>query len=133
MPRTRTSWVAAALLNGLALVFWAAPAPAQDRRHYVVLGVFEERWQALDFIGDGCLPDAGYRVRVVDGGAFEGGTSGTWVVVTGPVRGLERAEDIRDRLTEFAKQTGDEKHQPAPLLKRLADAGKGFGSLAKDS
>ena len=33
---------------------------------------------------------------------------------------------IRDRLTEFAKQAGDPKHEPAPLLKRLADEGKGF-------
>jgi 3-hydroxyacyl-CoA dehydrogenase len=36
---------------------------------------------------------------------------------------------IRDRLMEFAKQTGDAKHEPASLLKRLADDGKGFGSL----
>jgi 3-hydroxyacyl-CoA dehydrogenase len=40
---------------------------------------------------------------------------------------------IRDRLTEFAKQTGDAKHEPAPLLKRLADEGRGFGSLGKDN
>jgi 3-hydroxyacyl-CoA dehydrogenase len=40
---------------------------------------------------------------------------------------------IRDRLTEFAKQTGDPKHEPAPLLKRLADEARGFGSLTKDS
>ena len=33
---------------------------------------------------------------------------------------------IRDRLMEFAKQTGDTKHEPAPLLKRLADEGKRF-------
>jgi 3-hydroxyacyl-CoA dehydrogenase len=37
---------------------------------------------------------------------------------------------IRDRLMEFARQTGDTKHKPAPLLKRLADEGKGFGSLS---
>jgi 3-hydroxyacyl-CoA dehydrogenase len=36
---------------------------------------------------------------------------------------------IRDRLTEFASQTGDRKHEPAALLKRLADEGRGFGSL----
>ncbi len=40
---------------------------------------------------------------------------------------------IRDRLIEFAKQAGDAKHEPAPLLKRLADEGRGFGSLGKDS
>jgi 3-hydroxyacyl-CoA dehydrogenase len=39
---------------------------------------------------------------------------------------------IRDRLTKFAKQTGDSKQAPAPLLKRLADEGRGFGSLGKD-
>lgn len=39
---------------------------------------------------------------------------------------------IRDRLTEFAKQTGDKKHEPAPLLVKLAAEGRGFGSLAKD-
>ena len=38
--------------------------------------------------------------------------------------------DIRDRLTEFAKQSGDKKHEPAPLLVRLANDGKGFGSLS---
>ncbi|MGE3990805.1 3-hydroxyacyl-CoA dehydrogenase NAD-binding domain-containing protein [Pseudorhodoplanes sp.] len=37
---------------------------------------------------------------------------------------------IRDRLTEFARQAGDPKHEPAPLLKRLANEGKGFGSLS---
>jgi 3-hydroxyacyl-CoA dehydrogenase len=40
---------------------------------------------------------------------------------------------IRDRLAEFAKQTGDQKHEPAPLLKRLADEGRGFGSIGKDN
>ncbi len=39
---------------------------------------------------------------------------------------------IRDRLKEFAKQTGDTKHEPAPLLVKLANEGKGFGSLGKD-
>jgi 3-hydroxyacyl-CoA dehydrogenase len=38
---------------------------------------------------------------------------------------------VRDRLTEFAKQTGDARHQPAPLLSKLAAQGQGFGSLAK--
>ena len=38
---------------------------------------------------------------------------------------------IRDRLGEFAKQTGDKRHEPAPLLARLAGEGKGFGSLPK--
>jgi 3-hydroxyacyl-CoA dehydrogenase len=33
---------------------------------------------------------------------------------------------VAERLTEFAKQTGDERHQPAPLLKNLATQGKGF-------
>ena len=40
---------------------------------------------------------------------------------------------IRDRLTEFARQTGDAKHKPAPLLARLAAAGDGFASLGKTS
>ena len=39
---------------------------------------------------------------------------------------------IRDRLTDFARQTGDSKHEPAALLKRLAGEGRGFGSLGKD-
>jgi len=39
---------------------------------------------------------------------------------------------IRDRLTEFAQKTGDKKHEPAPLLARLAAEGKGFGSFGKD-
>ena len=39
---------------------------------------------------------------------------------------------IRDRLTEFAQKTGDKKHEPAPLLVRLAAEGKGFRSFGKD-
>ena len=39
---------------------------------------------------------------------------------------------IRDRLQEFAKQTGDKKHEPAPLLVKLASEGKGFGSFGKE-
>jgi 3-hydroxyacyl-CoA dehydrogenase len=35
---------------------------------------------------------------------------------------------VRDRLTEFAARTGDERHKPAPLLARLAAEGKGFAS-----
>ena len=38
---------------------------------------------------------------------------------------------IRDRLREFARQTGDQRHEPAPLLDQLASEGRGFGSLAK--
>jgi 3-hydroxyacyl-CoA dehydrogenase len=33
---------------------------------------------------------------------------------------------VADRMTEFSKQTGDERHMPAPLLKKLAAEGKGF-------
>jgi 3-hydroxyacyl-CoA dehydrogenase len=33
---------------------------------------------------------------------------------------------VAERLTEFAGQTGDERHQPAPLLQKLADQGTGF-------
>ncbi|MGZ5895718.1 MAG: 3-hydroxyacyl-CoA dehydrogenase NAD-binding domain-containing protein [Xanthobacteraceae bacterium] len=33
---------------------------------------------------------------------------------------------VAERLTEFSKQTGDERHMPAPLLKKLAAEGKGF-------
>jgi 3-hydroxyacyl-CoA dehydrogenase len=33
---------------------------------------------------------------------------------------------VRDRLKAFAAQTGDAEHQPAPLLEKLAAAGKGF-------
>jgi 3-hydroxyacyl-CoA dehydrogenase len=36
---------------------------------------------------------------------------------------------VRDRLTEFAARTGDERHKPAPLLARLAAEGKGFGDM----
>jgi 3-hydroxyacyl-CoA dehydrogenase len=35
---------------------------------------------------------------------------------------------VRDRLTEFAARTGDERHKPAPLLAKLAAEGKGFSS-----
>jgi 3-hydroxyacyl-CoA dehydrogenase len=38
---------------------------------------------------------------------------------------------IRDRLREIARQTGDSRHEPAPLLDRLASEGRGFGSLTK--
>ena len=38
---------------------------------------------------------------------------------------------IRDRLTQFAGQTGDERQRPAPLLVELAAGGQSFGSLAK--
>jgi len=33
---------------------------------------------------------------------------------------------VRDRLTEFAARTGDERHKPAALLAKLAAEGKGF-------
>jgi 3-hydroxyacyl-CoA dehydrogenase len=36
---------------------------------------------------------------------------------------------IRDRLRQFAAETGDETLKPAPLLDRLADAGEGFASV----
>jgi 3-hydroxyacyl-CoA dehydrogenase len=35
---------------------------------------------------------------------------------------------IRERLTFYADRSGDETLQPAPLLRRLADQGQGFGS-----
>ena len=35
---------------------------------------------------------------------------------------------VRDRLTEFAARTGDERHKPAPLLAKLAAEGKGFAN-----
>jgi 3-hydroxyacyl-CoA dehydrogenase len=38
---------------------------------------------------------------------------------------------VRDRLREFAKVTGDKRHEPAPLLDKLASEGRGFGSLTK--
>ena len=34
---------------------------------------------------------------------------------------------VRDRLEAFAAAVGDERHKPAPLLARLAAAGRGFG------
>jgi 3-hydroxyacyl-CoA dehydrogenase len=37
---------------------------------------------------------------------------------------------VRDRLAFYAERSGDAALQPAPLLKRLADAGAGFASLA---
>lgn len=37
--------------------------------------------------------------------------------------------DVRDRLASFATATGNERHQPAPLLARLASEGRGFSSL----
>ncbi|MGE3868460.1 MAG: 3-hydroxyacyl-CoA dehydrogenase NAD-binding domain-containing protein [Pseudorhodoplanes sp.] len=36
---------------------------------------------------------------------------------------------IRDRLIEFAKATGDKRHEPAALLSRLADGGGSFGTM----
>jgi 3-hydroxyacyl-CoA dehydrogenase len=38
---------------------------------------------------------------------------------------------LRDRLAAFARQTGDPRHEPAPLLARLAAAGDGFSSVSK--
>ncbi len=38
---------------------------------------------------------------------------------------------IRDRLREFAKETGDQRHEPAPLLDTLASEGRTFGALTK--
>jgi 3-hydroxyacyl-CoA dehydrogenase len=40
---------------------------------------------------------------------------------------------VRDRLKDFATQTGDAHHQPAPLLVRLADEGRGFASLVDNT
>ena len=42
-----------------------------------------------------------------------------------------READVRDRLREFARVTGDKRHEPAPLLDQLAAEGRGFGSLTK--
>jgi 3-hydroxyacyl-CoA dehydrogenase len=36
---------------------------------------------------------------------------------------------VRDRLASFAARTGDARHQPAPLLARLAAEGRGFGEM----
>jgi 3-hydroxyacyl-CoA dehydrogenase len=33
---------------------------------------------------------------------------------------------VRDRLKQFAARTGDARHEPTPLLTKLADEGKGF-------
>jgi 3-hydroxyacyl-CoA dehydrogenase len=38
---------------------------------------------------------------------------------------------IRDRLADFAKQTGDPRHQPCALLARLAAEGRDFASLER--
>jgi 3-hydroxyacyl-CoA dehydrogenase len=38
---------------------------------------------------------------------------------------------IRDRLTVFAHNSGDDLHRPSPLLEELAAAGKGFASLGE--
>jgi 3-hydroxyacyl-CoA dehydrogenase len=38
---------------------------------------------------------------------------------------------VRDRLKSFATQTGDMRHEAAPLLARLADEGRGFASLGE--
>jgi 3-hydroxyacyl-CoA dehydrogenase len=38
---------------------------------------------------------------------------------------------IRDRLREFARETGDKRHEPAPLLDKLATEGRGFATLTK--
>ncbi|MCK7474733.1 MAG: 3-hydroxyacyl-CoA dehydrogenase family protein [Rhodopseudomonas palustris] len=40
-------------------------------------------------------------------------------------------KSIAERLSHYAKQTNDPSLEPAPLLKRLADEGKTFASLAK--
>jgi 3-hydroxyacyl-CoA dehydrogenase len=40
---------------------------------------------------------------------------------------------IADRLAHYAKETNDPSLEPAPLLKRLADEGKTFASLAAAS
>jgi 3-hydroxyacyl-CoA dehydrogenase len=37
---------------------------------------------------------------------------------------------VRDRLKGFGAQVGDGRHEPAPLLARLANEGRGFASLA---
>jgi 3-hydroxyacyl-CoA dehydrogenase len=37
---------------------------------------------------------------------------------------------IRDRLAALAAATGDARHQPAALIARLANEGRGFGTLA---
>jgi 3-hydroxyacyl-CoA dehydrogenase len=38
---------------------------------------------------------------------------------------------IRERLAEFAARSGNRALEPAPLLRRLADEGRGFGSLSR--
>ena len=40
---------------------------------------------------------------------------------------------IADRLSYYARETSDPSLEPAPLLKRLADEGKTFASLAQSS
>ena len=41
------------------------------------------------------------------------------------------AFQIARSLDDFAAQTGDARHEPAPLLARLAEEGRGFASLAE--
>jgi 3-hydroxyacyl-CoA dehydrogenase len=38
---------------------------------------------------------------------------------------------IRDRLADFVRKTGDQRHRPAPLVEKLAAEGRGFASLGK--
>jgi 3-hydroxyacyl-CoA dehydrogenase len=38
---------------------------------------------------------------------------------------------IRDRLAELAKSTSDKRHEPSPLLLRLADENSTFGAESK--
>jgi len=38
---------------------------------------------------------------------------------------------VRDRLSAFARETGDPKHEPAPLLARLAGSGDNFSAISK--
>ena len=40
---------------------------------------------------------------------------------------------IRDQLSALAKHSNDKRHEPAPLLTKLAAAGQGFGSLGKST
>jgi 3-hydroxyacyl-CoA dehydrogenase len=39
-------------------------------------------------------------------------------------------KQVAERLSYYAKQTNDPSLEPAPLLKKLADEGKTFASLA---
>lgn len=101
MNLRRISALGAVVLLALCGLFSLAKvdtAGARDRGYYVILGSFGGRFEARERAASGCLRNSGERIGVVNSDVIDGFRPGLWVVVSGPYRSENRAQDVRDNL-----------------------------------